>query len=113
AAIAPQVQNGHVLDQTVWSYHFEPGTDKLTPGGMEQLITLGRRRPVPDPTIFIQTAQVGVDLVYDPTAPSKLAERRLQLDNDRVAAVQKFLNAQTDGRHLAFQVLVHDPASAG
>src|SRR5438046_884319 len=36
-AFTPQVQNGHVLDQTVWNHHFEKGTDKLTPGGMAHL----------------------------------------------------------------------------
>src|SRR5216683_7993511 len=36
-AFVPQVQNGRVLEQTVWDYHFEPGSDKLTPGGMEHL----------------------------------------------------------------------------
>src|SRR5262249_29956202 len=34
---APQVNNGHILDQTVWNYHFEPGKAVLTPGGMEHL----------------------------------------------------------------------------
>ena len=33
AGLAPQVNNGHVLDQTIWNYHFELGSDKLTPGG--------------------------------------------------------------------------------
>ena len=28
AALAPQVNNGHVLDQTVWNWMFEPGTDR-------------------------------------------------------------------------------------
>src|SRR5262245_48731871 len=44
-AFTPQVQNGHVLDQTVWNHHFEPGTDKLTPGGLAQLQYIARRRP--------------------------------------------------------------------
>ena len=33
-AFIPQVQNGHVLDQTVWNYYFEPGTERLTTGGL-------------------------------------------------------------------------------
>ena len=41
SSFAPQVQNGHVLDQTVWTYHFEPATDKLTMGGGE----FAERRP--------------------------------------------------------------------
>src|SRR5438876_1161430 len=52
AAFAPQVYNGHVLDQTVWNYHFEPGEAKLTKGGQEHLVYLARRRPCPDGTIY-------------------------------------------------------------
>src|SRR5438552_461220 len=62
-AFAPQMQNGHILDQTVWNYHFEAGTAKLTPGGMDYLAYLARRRPAPDPVIYLQVAQ---DVVYDP-----------------------------------------------
>src|SRR3954447_10228040 len=40
AALAPQVQNGHVLDQTVWNWDFEPGTGKLTDGGLAHLAYL-------------------------------------------------------------------------
>jgi len=43
-AMAPQVYNGHVLDQTVWNYQFEPGTDRLTAGGMDPA-----RRLLPGP----------------------------------------------------------------
>src|SRR5436190_5624671 len=65
-ALAPQVNNGHVLDQTLWNYHFEAGTDKLTPGGMQHLAYLARRRPAPDCIVYLQTAQ---DLPYDPATP--------------------------------------------
>ena len=61
-AFSPQVQNGHILDQTVWNYHFEPGTATLTPAGLEHLAYLARRRPCPDPTIYLQVAQ---DIPYD------------------------------------------------
>src|SRR5260370_35846808 len=43
----PQVQNGHVLDQTVWNYMFDPGTDRLTAGGRGHPASPARRRPVP------------------------------------------------------------------
>src|SRR5438105_13324085 len=84
-AMAPQVYNGHVLDQTVWNYHFEAGTDKLTAGGMDHLAYLARRRPVPDANVYVQTAQ---DVVYDPGAPDKFSDDRMVLDNKRVLAVQ-------------------------
>src|SRR5262245_9321652 len=31
-AFAPQVQNGHILDQTIYNWMFEPESDKLTAG---------------------------------------------------------------------------------
>jgi hypothetical protein len=110
AAIAPQVNNGHVLDQTVWNSHFEAGTDKLTAGGLEHLAYLARRRPCPDPMVYLQTAQ---DIRYDPAAPEKLAEARTSLDNRRIQAIQNYLNADTAGRHVSFEVLVHDPSEVG
>lgn len=108
--IAPQVHNGHVLDQTIWNYHFEAGKDVLTPGGLDYLAYLARRRPCPDPCVYLQTAQ---DIPYDPAAPDKFVEARTDLDNRRIAAIQKYLSAQTAGRRLAFQVVVHDPAEVG
>ena len=43
----PQVQNGRILDQTLWNYNFEPGTDKLNPSGLDKLDQIVRRRPSP------------------------------------------------------------------
>ena len=37
SAFEPQEANGHVLDQTVWNYCFDPGTDRLNGLGMEHL----------------------------------------------------------------------------
>ena len=42
---ANQVNNGHILNQTVWNHHFEAGTDRLTPGGLDHLGYLSRVRP--------------------------------------------------------------------
>ena len=106
AAFAPQVQNGHFLDQTVWNYHFEPGSDKLTPGGLERLTYLVRRRPYPDCTLYLATAH---DIFYDPAAPNKYEEQRATLDQRRILAIQNYLAAETSGRHLSFEVVVHDP----
>jgi hypothetical protein len=115
AAILPQVNNGHVLDQTVWNYQFErnpdgTASDLLTPGGEAHLAYLARRRPHPDPSLYLQTAQ---DIPYDPAHPERFVEERAKLDNLRIAAIQRFLNAQTAGRPMAFQVAVHDPAEVG
>jgi hypothetical protein len=110
AALAPQVNNGHALDQTVWNYHFEIGSDKLTEGGRQHLAYLARRRPAPDNVVFLQTAQ---DINYDPAAPAKFSEARVQLDNRRTQAIQNYLTAETAGRGVNFDVLVHDPGEVG
>jgi hypothetical protein len=110
ATFAAQVNNGHVLDQTMWNYHFEPGTDKLTPGGMYQLAILARRRPHPDCKIYLQTAQ---DIAYNPAAPDAFATARVDLDSRRVQAIQKYLQAQTAARPVAWDVTVHDPGEVG
>jgi hypothetical protein len=107
AALAPQVQNGHVLDQTIWNYYFEPGSDRLTTGGLERLAYLARRRPCPDTLLYLQTAQ---DVIFDQSAPEKMVEARQTLDGRRIAAVQAYLTVQTAGRPAPFQVVIHDPA---
>ncbi len=118
AASGPQINNGHVLDQTIWAYDFEPGTDRLTPGGWEHLDIIARRRPQPDPIVYLQAAQLGVlvegaDVAYDPDKPDQSMAKRQELDAKRVVAIQKFLGTQTDGRRGDFQVLVHDPSPVG
>ena len=110
ASYSPQIQNGHVLDQTIWNYDFEAGTDKLTGGGLEHLAYLARRRPQPDTIVYLQTAQ---DVAYDAAKPDDMANKRQDIDGKRVAAVQKFLTAQTGGRRGDFQVLIHDPSEVG
>jgi hypothetical protein len=104
-----QVNNGHVLDQTVWNYHFEKGTAKLTPMGEMQLAYLARRRPSPDPKVFLQTAQ---DVPYDPANPADFVRDRAKLDGDRIQVVLTYLQAQTAGRPVPFDVTVHDPADS-
>jgi hypothetical protein len=105
-AFTPQVQNGHVLDQTIWNHYFEPGTDRLNPLGQSQLQYISRRRPVPDTTVYLATAN---DLPYDQACPERYAGARQELDTLRVASVQKYLTAVNAGRPTCYQVLVHDP----
>jgi len=105
-----QVNNGHVLEQTVFTYHFEAGTDKLTKGGTEHLAFLARRRPMPDTCIYLQTAQ---DVNYDPAAPEQYTSSRAELDGKRVVAIQRFLNAETAGRAVVFEVAIHDAPTQG
>jgi hypothetical protein len=106
-AFAPQVQNGHVLDQTVWNYFFEPGTDRLTQLGTDRLAYIARRRPAADCNLFLQTSQ---DILYDPAAPERMAEARHDLDIKRIASVQRYMTAYTAGNPVDFHVVVTDPA---
>ena len=62
AAFAAQVNRGHMLDQTVWNYHFDAGTDRLNAMGLDHLASLARRLPQPDTLLFVQTAQ---DVTYE------------------------------------------------
>jgi hypothetical protein len=110
ANFQPQVENGQVLDQTVWNTHFEYGTDKLNGAGMDKLDQIARRRPHPDPRVFLQTAR---DMPYDAGKPEEYAAKRQELDTRRVAAVQKYLSATLTGRPATFDIQVHDPAVPG
>lgn len=112
AWMAPQVENGHVLDQTVWNAYFVPGTDRLTVGGMERLAYLARRRPCPDPVVYLQTAQ-DVPVAFDPEHPSRWVDARVRLDGGRIEVVHRYLQAYTAGRGEAFTVLLHDPQPVG
>ena len=85
------MQNGHILDQTVYNTQFEPGTDRLNAGGMDQLDNLVRRRPVPDPRIFLATAR---DLAYDPGNPDGYKTAQDDLNNKRAIAIQKYVGAE-------------------
>jgi hypothetical protein len=110
AAFGAQVAHGHMLDQTVWNYHFDAGTDRLNAMGLDHLASLARRLPQPDTLLFLQTAQ---DVTYDPAAPDKMSDARADLNAKRIAAVQRFLLAQTAGHGLDFQVVPIDPSEVG
>jgi hypothetical protein len=102
---AQQVHNGHVLNQTVWNYHFEPGTDKLTLGGMEKLNSLARTRPAPDPKLYIQAA---VDVQLTDANADKINDLRADLDTKRAAAIQKYLTTVPAVAPVAYEVYVHN-----
>lgn len=110
ASFQPQVENGHVLDQTIWNMHFDYGTDKLNGAGMDKLDQLARRRPQPDTRLYLQTAR---DIAYDAEKPSEYAAKRNDLDTKRIAAIQKYLAATLTGRPANFDIQVHDPAYPG
>jgi len=105
APFAQQALNGHVINQTVWNYHFEPGSDRITAAGVEKLDSLVRIRPSPDTKIYIQTAR---DLSPSPDTVDRLHADRMALDIKRANMVAKFLAAEP--QRFAWEIYVHDPA---
>ncbi len=112
-----QAYNGHVLDQTIWNWHFEADpksgapTDKLNPAGLQHLQYLARRQPAPDGRVFVQTAQ---EIAYDPAQSEGTMKKRAELDAKRQEAVHKFLSFASMGRHGSdFLVQVIDPGEVG
>lgn len=100
--------NGEIIDSTLWTYHFDAGTDKLNPAGMERLDYLTRKRPAPPARLYLQTAR---DLAYDAANPDKMVAARDDLNVRRAEAIKRYLTASTAGRNLApFEVTVIDPA---
>lgn len=107
APFATQAANGEIMAQTIWNYHFEIASDKLTPAGVEALDAIVRKRPTPNANVFIQTAR---DIAWDNEKADKFAAERSALDAKRIAAVQKYLSAQASGRGTAFSVVALDPS---
>ena len=107
APFAIQATNGAILDQTVWTWMFEPNSAKLNPAGLEKLDYLARHRPHPDSRIFLQTSR---DVNYDAGNPEKYSARRRELDEKRGQAILQYLAASNPGRSLNFEVQVIDPS---
>jgi hypothetical protein len=106
-SFTPQVLNGRILDQTMFNYDFEDGSDKLHPMGVKKLNELLQRRPQPDCKIYLATAH---DQTYDPAKAEEFGDAKRELDMKRVASIQKYLAAATVGRPMQFDVQIHDPA---
>lgn len=100
--------NGEIIDTTLWTYHFDAGTDKINPAGLERLDYLARRRPAPPTRLYVQTAR---DLAYDAANPDKMVAARDDLNVRRAESIKRYLAASTAGRNLPpVEVTVIDPA---
>jgi hypothetical protein len=99
-ALAPQVSNGNVLDQTVWDFHFESGKPELNAMGKDHLKRLARRRPVAQEVIFLQVAQ----------NPDEIANNK-ELNKTRSENIKAYMTKISEDKvHPEFQVVLHDPA---
>jgi hypothetical protein len=99
APFAAQVNNGHVLEQTVWNWHFETGSDILTPAGQAKLDAIAQARPQPDGRIYLQVAR---------DVPAYGAGGL-----DTVAARRDDLTAKRALQPVAYEVFVHDAPVPG
>jgi hypothetical protein len=108
-----QSDKGHMLEQTVWNWHFEPDpktggpSDRLNGAGMAVLQRISRTLPCPDFQLYLQNAQ---DLLYvEGVDPAKLVKARNDLNERRAQAIQHFMAVQcTLHGGGAYHVAVHD-----
>jgi hypothetical protein len=107
-----QADKGHLLEQTIWNWHFETdskglATDHLNGAGMAVLSRIARTLPAPDLQLFVQNAQ---DVPYvNGMAPEKIVAQRDQLNKRRIDAILRYMSTQQPaGGNGAFQVAVHD-----
>jgi hypothetical protein len=104
-----QVQNGLILEQTLFVHHFNPASETLNAGGVALLQRLANRRPAPENVFFIQTAQNNYDLDYK--KPEEYASKRNELNDKRKVEVEKFLKMERPD--VNFTVVVSNPARVG
>jgi hypothetical protein len=112
-----QTEKGHILDQTIWNWMFEVDpktgfvTDRLNGAGIEQLKYISRHLPAPDGQLFLQTAQ---DISYvNGIAPDRLVAQRTDLNERRIASIQRFLATQSVLHPASYTVAIHDFAPPG
>jgi len=85
-----QEANGTAIEQTLFVHYFEPGKATLNDGGIAFLERVSHRRPAPEATVWIQTAQNTYDLDFNREAGT-VAQKRNDLDNARKELVERFL----------------------
>lgn len=111
APFAMQVNNGSVLNQTLWNWYFEPGTDKLTSAGRAKLDSIAQSRPAPDTRLYLQAAR---DVAVTPENIDRVGTTRDALTSKRAAAVQKYMATQpVIGTAFAYEIHVHDAVPPG
>jgi hypothetical protein len=110
APFSAQVTNGHVLEQTIWNWYFETGTDKLNTAGMAKLDSIAQTRPSPDPKLYLQVAR---DIATTPENMDKVAALRDDLTARRVVAIQRYMAAQPSIAPVTYEFFVHDPVVTG
>jgi hypothetical protein len=109
APFAQQAANGHFLEQTIWNWHFEPGTANLNGAGRAKIEALARTTPRPDPKVFVQYAQ---DLPLTAENADNFAALASELTAKRIDAVRKYLEAQP-GNTVPYEIVAHNAPTPG
>jgi hypothetical protein len=109
APFAQQVANGHFINQVLWTWYFEPGTDKLNGAGMEKLDSIARSTPAPDTKLYVQAAR---DVAVTAENVDKVAAMRNDLTVKRAAAIQRYLATQP-GAPVTYEISVVDMPTPG
>ncbi len=104
-----QIQNGLAAEQTMYVHYFKPGSEELNDGGVAFLSRIANRRPAPESTIYIQTAQNTYDLDY--RKPEEYNSKRKELDEKRKVSVDKFLKLERPD--VAFTLVTNNPGRVG
>ena len=118
APFAAQVNNGNVLNQTIWNWYFEVNekdrspSDRLTEAGRRKLDSIAQTRPSPDSRLYIQAAR---DLAVTGDNADKISGLRDDLTARRAAAIQKYMSTQPTigGNAVAYEIFVHDAPTSG
>lgn len=114
--VAMQAKNGLDMEQTLFTYHFEPGSDKITPSGQNILARIATRRPSSFKEVFIQNsfdAMPSTD--FDANRAEEFQQKMRDLNERRKRNVIAYLNMRKpqDGDTTPWQVAVSFPSRVG
>jgi hypothetical protein len=112
--IAMQSKNGLDIEQTLFNYHFEANSDKISPNGQNLLTRLATRRPQPFREVFVQNSFDALANVkeFDPAQAAANAQAIRDLNERRRAAVLAFLNSRSPQAG-EWQVAISFPSRVG
>lgn len=111
APFATQVNNGNVLEATVWNWHFDTSSDTLNPAGQAKLDAIAQKRPAPDGKVYLQVAR---DIpAYGAGGLDTVAARRDELTAKRAETIRKYMAAQPALQPVNYEVFVIDAPVPG
>lgn len=107
-AFETQANNGQVLNETIWNYHFYEDSEDLRLSGREFLDRLANNYPLRCSGLFLQSAH---DIQFKPDDVDGYFARRQELNALRTKAVTDYLQHAAPGNTLMVQI--HDKPRVG